>query len=301
MADQHPRLKELKFTLYRIFRNPSALIGFGLLLMFGVIAIAAPYIAPPKYPHSPYTMPHKGFSPVPKPPSERNIMGTTSGQYDIFYGGIWGTRTAFKIGFVVVGIAAVVGITLGLVAGYFGSLVDEIIMRAVDIAFAIPLLVLTMAIIVAFGRGLENVMFALAMVEWRVYVRVMRSSILTLRDMDYVQAAKVMGVSHVRIMLRHLLPNGIYPVLVIATMDIGSMVIMAAFMSFLGLGAPKGYADWGQMVALARNYIIGPPGDPLKYWYTIAFPGLRIILFVLSWNLIGDALRDAFDPKIRRG
>ncbi len=301
MADRHPRLKELKFTLYRIFRNPSALIGFCLLLMFGIIAVAAPYIAPPKYPRSPYVMPHKGFSPTPRPPSRQNLMGTTSGQYDIFYGVVWGTRTAFKIGFVVVGIAALVGITLGLVAGYFGSLADEIIMRAVDVAFAVPLLVLTMAIIVAFGRGLENVMFALALVEWRVYVRVMRSGILALRDMDYVQAAKVMGVSHVRIMLRHLLPNGIYPVLVIATMDIGSMVITAAFMSFLGLGAPKGYADWGQMVALARNYIIGPPGDPLKYWYTIAFPGLCIILFVLAWNLIGDALRDAFDPKIRRG
>ncbi|MBW1722101.1 MAG: ABC transporter permease [Deltaproteobacteria bacterium] len=300
MGDPHPRIKELKFTLYRIFRNPSALIGFSLLLFFTVIAVSAPLIAPPKYPHNPYMMPHKGFSPTPKPPGKDHVFGTTTGQYDIFYGVIWGTRTAFKIGFVVVGIAGIVGITLGLIAGYFGGLVDEILMRIVDIAFAIPLLVLTMAIIVAFGRGLENVMIALAMVEWRVYVRVMRSSILTLRDLDYVQAAKVMGVSHFRIMMRHILPNGIYPVLVIATMDIGSMVIMAAFMSFLGLGAPKGYADWGQMVALARNYIIGPPGDPLKYWYTIAFPGLCIVLFVLSWNLIGDALRDAFDPKIRR-
>ena len=300
MFEDHPRIRELKYTLHRIFRNPSAIIGFTLLLFFTAVAVFAPVIAPPKYAHNPYLMPHKGFSPTPKPPSEKNIFGTTSGQYDIFYGAVWGTRTAFKIGLFVVAIAALVGVALGVVSGYYGGIVDEILMRLVDVVFAIPLLVLTMAIVVAFGRGLDNVMIALAMVQWRNYVRVMRSGILTLRELDFVQAAKVMGVSNIKIMIRHILPNGIYPVLVMAFMDIGSMVIVAAFMSFIGLGAPKGYADWGQMVALARNYIVGPPNDPLKYWYTIAIPGGCIILFVLAWNLIGDALRDAFDPKQRR-
>ena len=300
MAQPHPRLRELKFTLYRIFRNPAAIIGFSLIFFFLGVAVLAPYIAPPRYAHNPYLMPHKGFSPTPKPPGDQNIFGTTSGQYDIFYGAVWGTRTAFKIGLFVVCIAALVGVALGVIAGYYGGIIDEVLMRIVDIVFAIPLLVLTMAIVVAFGRGLENVMIALAMVQWRNYVRVMRSGILTLRELDFVQAAKVMGVSNTKIMLRHILPNGIYPVLVMAFMDIGSMVIVAAFMSFIGLGAPKGYADWGQMVALARNYIVGPPGDPLKYWYTIVIPGGCIILFVLAWNLIGDALRDAFDPKLRR-
>lgn len=301
MLENHPRIKEFRYTLYRIVRNPSAIIGFTLLFFFIGVAVLAPYIAPPKYAHNPYLMPHKGFSPTPKPPSEKNIFGTTSGQYDIFYGAVWGTRTAFKIGLFVVCIAALVGVTLGVISGYYGGLLDEILMRIVDIVFAIPLLVLTMAIVVAFGRGLDNVMIALAMVQWRNYVRVMRSGILTLRELDFVQAARLMGVSNFKIMLRHILPNGIYPVLVMAFMDIGSMVIVAAFMSFIGLGAPKGYADWGQMVALARNYIVGPPDDPLKYWYTIAIPGGCIILFVLAWNLIGDALRDAFDPKLRRG
>ena len=300
MSQPHPRMRELKFTLRRIFKNPSAIIGFSLLLCFSAVAVFAPYIAPPKYKHNPYQMPHKGYSQTPKPPSKAHIFGTTSGQYDIFYGAVWGTRTAFKIGLFVIGIAMIIGVTLGIISGYYGGIVDEIIMRIVDIIFAIPLLVLTMAIVVAFGRGLDNVMIALAMVKWRDYVRVMRSGILTLRELDYVQAAKVMGVSDFKIMLKHLLPNGIYPVLVMASMDIGSMVIVAAFMSFIGLGAPKGYADWGQMVALARNYIVGPPDDPLKYWHAIAIPGICIILFVLSWNLIGDALRDAFDPKQRR-
>jgi len=300
MTQPHPRIREFKFTLRRIFKNPSAIIGFSLLLCFSAVAVFAPYIAPPKYQHNPYQMPHKGYSQTPKPPSKAHIFGTTSGQYDIFYGAVWGTRTAFKIGIFVIGIAMIIGVALGIISGYYGGIIDEIIMRIVDIIFAIPLLVLTMAIVVAFGRGLDNVMIALAMVKWRDYVRVMRSGILTLRELDYVQAAKVMGVSNFKIMLKHILPNGIYPVLVMASMDIGSMVIVAAFMSFIGLGAPKGYADWGQMVALARNYIVGPPDDPLKYWHAIAIPGICIILFVLAWNLIGDALRDAFDPKQRR-
>ncbi len=297
---QHPRIRELKFTLGRIFKNPSAIIGFSLLFIFVAVAVLAPYIAPPKYAHNPYMMPHKGYSQTPKPPSAKNIFGTTSGQYDIFYGVVWGTRTAFKIGIFVIGFALIVGVALGIISGFYGGIVDEIIMRIVDIIFALPLLVLTMAIVVAFGRGLDKVMIALALVKWRDYVRVMRSSILMLRELDYVQAARVMGVSNFKIMIKHILPNGIYPVLVMASMDIGSMVIVAAFMSFIGLGAPKGYADWGQMVALARNYIVGPADDPMKYWHAIAIPGGCIVLFVLAWNLIGDALRDAFDPKQRR-
>ena len=300
MAQQHPRIRELKFTLYRIFRNPSAIIGFTLLFMFAGVAIFAPQIAPPKYEHNPYLMPHKGFSPTPKPPGSGRIFGTTSGQYDIFYGVIWGARTAFKIGLFVVVVAGLVGVTLGAVSGYYGGIIDEVLMRVTDIMWAIPTLVLAMAIVVAFGRGIDKIMIALALVQWRWYVRVLRSEILTLRDEDFVQAAKIMGVSDLKIILRHILPNAIYPVLIMASMDMGSMVITAAFMSFIGLGAPKGYADWGQMVALARNYIVGPQDDPLRFWYAIVIPGGCIVLFVLAWNLIGDALRDAFDPKLRR-
>jgi peptide/nickel transport system permease protein len=299
-AQQHPRIRELKFTLYRIFRNPSAIIGFTLLLMFTGVAIFAPLIAPPKYAHNPYLMPHKGFSPTPKPPGSGRIFGTTAGQYDIFYGVVWGTRTAFKIGIFVVVVAGLVGVTLGAVAGYYGGIVDEVLMRITDIMWAIPTLVLAMAIVVAFGRGLDKIMIALALVQWRWYVRVLRSEILTLRDQDFVQAAKIMGVSDLKIILRHILPNAIYPVLIMASMDMGSMVITAAFISFIGLGPPRGYADWGQMVALARNYIVGPQDDPLRFWYAIVIPGGCIVLFVLAWNLIGDALRDAFDPKLRR-
>jgi peptide/nickel transport system permease protein len=300
MKDMHPRLREFKYTLYRIFRNPSAIIGFTILFIFFAVAVFAPLIAPPKYAYNPYMMPHTGFSPTPKPPSPSSIFGTTSGQYDILYGVVWGTRTAFKIGLFVVVTAGFIGISLGAVSGYYGGIIDEILMRITDIIWAIPLLVLAMAIVVAFGRGLDKVMIALAMVQWRWYVRVIRSEILTLRDQDFVHAAKIMGVSDFKIIIRHILPNAIYPVLIISSMDMGSMVITASFMSFIGLGAPKGYSDWGQMVALARNYIVGPADDPLRFWYTIVIPGGCIILFVLAWNLIGDAMRDAFDPKLRR-
>ncbi len=298
--EQHPRIRELKYTVSRIVKNPAAIIGVFLMTIFVFVAIAAPYLAPPKFPHRPYQMPHRGFSPTPKPPSERNIFGTTSGQYDIYYGIVWGTRTSFRIGIQVVGVALIIGVTLGTLAGYFGGWTDELIMRFVDIMYAIPMLVLAMAIVVAFGRGLDKIIWALALVQWRTYVRLLRAEILTLRERDYILAAKTMGVSDVMIMLRHILPNAIYPVLIVASLNIGSIVIAASFMSFIGLGAPKGYADWGQMLALARNYIIGPQDDPFKFWYTIVIPGVTMVLFVLAWNLIGDALRDAFDPKQRR-
>ncbi|MBU2512648.1 ABC transporter permease [bacterium] len=300
MLENHPRLKELRYTLYRIFRNPSAIIGVILLLFFICIAVFAPYIAPPKDLDRPYMMPRAGYTITPQPPNEKNIFGTTEGQYDIFYGIIWGTRTAFRIGLFVITTAVIIGVILGTLAGYFGGKVDEIIMRLVDVVFAIPFLVLAMAIVVSFGRGLDIIMIAIASIAWRSYPRVIRSAILSVREQDFVQAAKTMGVSDIRIMWRHIIPNSIYPVMVIAFMEAGSVVLTAAFMSFLGLGAPKGYSDWGQMVALARNYIVGPADDPLKFWYTIIIPGGAIVLFVLAWALIGDALRDAFDPKIRR-
>jgi peptide/nickel transport system permease protein len=154
--------------------------------------------------------------------------------------------------------------------------------------------------VVAFGRGLTKIMWAMVIVGWPGFARIIRSSILTLRELDYVQAAKVMGVSDLKIMLRHIIPNSIYPLMIVAFLRIGDIVINTSFYAFMGLGESFDYADWGQMTALARDYIIGPPDDPLRFWYTIIFPGSALVLFTLGWNLIGDALRDAFDPRMRR-
>jgi len=295
-----PRFKELKFSISRIRKSPLSMVGFCIILFFVGIAMLAPVIAPPKYPHDPYRIPRYGYSTTPKPPSWEHPFGTTEGQYDIFYGVVWGTRTAFRIGFMVVGSILIIGILLGSVSGYYGGIVDEIIMRIVDTFMSLPTLILAMALVTALGRSLDNVMIALIIVGWPAYARLVRGEILSVREETYVEAARATGVSDAGIIFKHVLPNAIYPVLIMGSLDIGAMVLTAAALSFLGLGAPIGYADWGQMISFARNWIVGPPGKPLAYWYTVTIPGIFILLFVLGWNLLGDAFRDILDPKMRR-
>ncbi len=295
-----PRIKELKFSLNRIKKSPLSLIGLFLILLFVSIAILAPQLASPKYPHDHYRIPRYGYSAIPRPPSIEHPFGLTEGQYDIYYGVIWGTRTAFRIGFIVVGSILVIGVLLGSIAGYYGGIVDEVIMRIVDIFMSLPTFVLAMALVTALGHSLDNVMKALIIVGWPSYARLIRGDILAVREEGYVEAARAVGCSDLRVILKHVLPNAIYPLLIMASLDIGAMVLTAAALSFLGLGAPVGYADWGQMVSFARNWIVGPPSNPLAYWYTITIPGLFILFFVLGWNLLGDALRDILDPKLRR-
>jgi len=298
--EMEPRIKELKFSFSRIKKSPLSLVGLFLILFFVIIAVLAPELAPPKYPHNPYRIPRYGYSAIPRPPSPEHPFGLTEGQYDIYYGVIWGTRTAFRIGFIVVGSILVIGIVLGSISGYYGGIVDEIIMRVVDTFMSLPTLVLAMALVTALGRSLDNVMKALIIVGWPSYARLIRGDILTVREEGYVEAARAVGCSDLRVILKHVLPNAIYPLLIMASLDIGAMVLTAAALSFLGLGAPVGYADWGQMVSFARNWIVGPPDNPLAYWYTITIPGLFILFFVLGWNLLGDAFRDILDPKLRR-
>jgi peptide/nickel transport system permease protein len=298
--ESHPRYKEFKFSFGRIFRNPLSVTGLTLIFIFFMIAVFAPLISPPEKPEEPFRIPHEGYSVVPKPPRPGHPFGTTTKQYDIFYGVIWGTRTAFRIGFMVVGSILILGVVVGSIAGYFGGVIDEVIMRVADIFMALPLLILAMAIVTALGRSLDNIMKALIIVGWPIYARTVRGSILTIREEDFVKAAQAQGAGTFRIIFRHVLPNAIYPVLILASLDVGAMVLTAAALSFLGLGAQEGYADWGQMVSLARNYIVGPQGQPFLYWYVVTIPGLFILFFVLGWNLLGDALRDIFDPKLRR-
>ncbi|HIQ30463.1 MAG TPA: ABC transporter permease, partial [Candidatus Caldiarchaeum subterraneum] len=257
-------------------------------------------LAPPEDPERPFQIPRDGFAAEPRPPSPEHPFGTTEGQYDIYYGVIWGTRTAFIVGLTVVGASILIGLIIGSLSGYYGGWVDEVLMRVTDVILAFPGLILAVAFSIAFGRSLESVMIAIILVSWPTYARLLRGDILQVKQETYVEAAKAIGASDTRIIIRHILPNAIYPLFVVGTLDIGSIVLLAAALSFLGIGAPVGYADWGQMISMARNWIIGPPHDPLRYWYTWTIPGIFIILFVLGWNLIGDAFRDILDPKIRR-
>lgn len=297
---EHPRLREFIFSAKRFLSNPLTIIGLVIIVGFALIAIFAPYLAPPENPAKPYQMPHEGWSTAPSPPSAENPFGTLEQQYDIYYGIIWGTRSAFRIGIFAVAVNLLTGLVLGSLAGYFGGILDEIIMRVADIFFSIPYLVMAMALVVAIGRGLDSIIITLIILLWPQYTRVVRSEILSIRENDYVMAAKASGANHLQILLKHILPNSIYSVLIVASMQIGVTVLAAAALSFLGLGAEVGYADWGQMVSTARNWIIGSAGSRLQYWFVVFIPGAAIALFVLGWNLLGDAARDVFDPRMRR-
>lgn len=294
-------MKGLKTFLNRLRKNPLSFVGIVVIFLFILIALFAPFIAPPPENHvNEYMIPRDGFSVTPEPPSEEHIWGTTQGQYDVFYGVIWGTRTAFQIGLVVIGSVMAIGIVLGSIAGYFGGLIDDIIMRITDIFLAFPSLILAMAITIALGPSITSVMLALILVSWPSYARLIRGDILAVREEDYVSAARGLGSSNWRIITKHILPNSIYPVLVMASLEIGAVVLAAAALSFLGLGAPEGYTDWGQMISFSRNWITGTNESVFAYWHTVMIPGAFIFLFVLGWNLLGDAFRDILDPRMSK-
>jgi peptide/nickel transport system permease protein len=301
--------------------NPVSLIGLILLSFFLLVAILAPVLAPPARPTDKYQIPRDGFGATPKPPGAEwrvrqpplpfwwkavtgrdswiHIMGTASGQWDIYYGVIWGTRTAILVGVLITSVSAAVGITIGAVSAYYGGIVDMVLMRIADVFITFPFLpaamTLTAVLTPAIGRSIWPAMLALMVFGWTGFARLLRSDILSVREREYVLAARVIGVRDTRIMFRHILPNAIFPTLVVASMRIGSYVITFASLSFLGIGAEEGYADWGQLLSFARAWIT-QLGD---YWYIVTFPGVALVLFVLSWNLVGDALRDVLDPRLQ--
>ena len=284
----------------RMRKNPLSVVGFSLIVLFIAVAVLAPVLAPPpEKSRNPYLIPQKGFGADPQPPRRGHVFGTTEGQYDVYYGIVWGARTAFRVSLVVIVISVIVGLILGGLSGYYGGMLDEIIMRVTDIFLAFPGLVLAVVVVAVLGRSLTNVMIAIALVNWPIYARLLRGDILALRQRDFVEAARAMGAGDLRIIFRHVIPNAIYPFLVFGSLDMGLVVITAAALSFLGLGAEVGYADWGMLINLSRNWIVGSVGNPFAYWYVLVFPGAAIFLFVLGWNLLGDAFRDILDPRMR--
>lgn len=285
-------------VLRQILTNPLSFGGLVLVLFFVAVAVFAPDIAPPKG-RDPYMIPRDGFLAEPQPPNTEHPFGTTEGQYDIFYGVVWGTRTAFQVGLIITGVTVFIGLLVGSIAAYVGGWVDEIMMRFVEIFMAFPFLLaaITLASVLQarLGRGLLVGMLALTAFGWMGYARLIRGDILSVKQRDYVLAARVVGVSHPRILWRHIIPNAMYPMLVVGSMDIGSYVASFAALSFLGLGTEIGYADWGQMLSFARNWI----PSLADYWFILVYPGVAMLLFVLGWNLIGDAFRDILDPRLR--
>jgi peptide/nickel transport system permease protein len=304
-----------------LLKTPASIIGFLLIGVFVFIALAAPLIIPPVTPNDPYKIPRDGFSSEPKPMMTEwksnqpplpfwwkpimktdqwvHILGTAQGQYDIFYGIIWGTRTAFRTGLIVVIVTFLIGTVVGALSAYYGGTVDNLIMRIVDIFLTLPFILaaLIMAAVLTprIGKSLMPSIIALITFGWMGYARIIRGDILSIKERDYVMAARVIGVKDSRILFRHILPNAIFPTLVLASLAIGDVVLSFAALSFLGIGTEVGYADWGQVLSFARNWITSLD----TYWYIIVWPGLTLVLYVMGFNLVGDALRDVLDPRMR--
>ncbi len=311
--------------LRRFLRHSQGFSGFLIIAVFLIAAIFAPLIAPPKDacarelglgdsqslnlfslsflqvmfvpPDVCFEIPRSSFADTPTPPlQDGHWLGTVKG-YDILYGLIWGSRTAFLLGISIVGCTFLVGLSVGLVAGYFGGWIDDLLMRVTEIVFSLPSLVLMIVLVTIFGSGLVNIAISIILVGWAGYARLIRGEVLRVRNLEYVEGARALGASDSRIILRHVLPNSLTTLTVQVALDFGSVVLIAAGLSFIGLGAPIGFADWGQLINFSQAYIIGPPDAPLAYWFVSFFPGLTILLWGLAWNLMGDALTDVLNPR----
>lgn len=290
-----------RLALRRLLRRRSAIVGMILLGMLSLTAIFAEVIAP----YDPLQV-LIGIEPVARRegpcihllgcPRDRpqHLMGIDGNVRDQFSRVIYGSRFSLVIGFASVGFAIAAGMVLGAVAGYHGGWVDNVIMRVMDVLLAFPALLLAIAIVSVLGPGLVNALLAIGIVTIPAFARVMRASVLSVKETNYVAASKALGASTVRILLTSVLPNAITPLIVLGTLEIASAILSAAALSFLGLGAQPPTPEWGSMLSAERNQVFTAP-------HLVFFPGLAITLTVLGFNLLGDGLRDAFDPRLTSG
>lgn len=274
-----------RFKVPTLFQSPLTVAGLVIVVLFLTAAIAAPLAAP-------YDPNKQNLGARLKPPTAEHLLGTDQLGRDVLSRIIWGARISLTIGLVVVISASIFGTLVGLIAGYFGGLLDDSLMRITDIFFAFPSLILAMAIAGALSPSIQNAMIAIAVVTWPVYARLVRGQVLSLRKREFVEAAESVGATGSRIIRKHLLPNSLSPLLVQASFDLGGAILIAAGLSFIGFGAQPPLAEWGVMISDGRKYVTTHPWLPL-------FPGLAILLTVAAFNLIGDGLRDALDPRLR--
>lgn len=260
-----------------------------MIVAFVALALFAPALAEANRP-DPYQMP-RDWQAIDVPPgTDGHLLGTTSTGGDVLYGIIWGSRKSLQLSLMVVGFSVVIGLIMGSMAGFLGGKIDEVLMRAVDLFLAIPELIFALAIAAALGASFTNIILALAIVFWVKYARIIRGQILRIRQNEYVDAARVMGDTRWRIYRKDVLPNSITPIVVQATLDMGSVVLIGATLSFIGL-AESGLAEWGRLVSE------GQAGMVSGKWWVATFSGLAIFLWALAFNLFGDGLRDVLDPK----
>lgn len=279
------------------------MIGLVLILFLIIVALFAPLIATQ---HPTYTevQTEQGttrteerwqiyFDQALQPPSLKHPFGTDDYGRDIFSMVVYGSQTSLRICLMVVVISLLIGVVLGGLAGYFGGVIDETLMRITDVFLSIPYLILALAVAAALGRSIDHIMEAMIITWWPAYARLFRGQVLAIREQQYVEAARSVGASNNRILFRHILPNSFAPLLVEITLDLGAVLLTAAGLSFIGLGASPGTAEWGLMISSGRTFMF-------HAWWYVTFPGLAILLVVLGFNLLGDGLRDVTDPKLRR-
>lgn len=280
--------KRLPRTVRLILKNRLTTMGLSVVLLLVLMALTAPLIVPFPHDTAETHIDNRFLS-----PSSQHFFGTDELGRDVFSRVLYGSRLSLQVGAIAIGLALTIGVPLGVVAGYSGGMLDEVIMRITDVFLSFPPLLLAMAISTLLGPNLTNAMIAIAIAWWPWYTRLLRSEAISVRERDYVQAARAMGASPGKIVFKHVLPNCLAPIIIQASMDFGSIILTSAALSFLGLGAQPPTPEWGLMVSTGRTFF-------LTHWWIVTFPGLAIFIAVLSFNLVGDGLREILDPKMRR-
>jgi peptide/nickel transport system permease protein len=280
-----PPPRTLEIVLRRLRRRPVVVGAMMVLVAFVAVALGAPVVAP----HDPYALIPGG---VLQPPSSRYPFGTDELGRDIASRVIYGTRISLQVGMVTVGISLLGGTSVGLLAGFYGGRIDSLLMAVMEVLLAFPQILLAMAILAMLGPSLYNAMVAVGVSGVPVYARTARGVTLGVKGLDYLEAARALGAADARIVLRHVLPNMIPPIIVLATAGMGIALLVAASLSYLGLGAQPPVPEWGAMLSEARAYL-------RNAWWMATFPGLAIMVVVLSLNICGDWLRDLLDPRLR--
>ncbi len=284
-AEYFHKKRKQSSTLHLLLRNPAAIVGGAIVALMVFLALSAPYLAP--YDPNTIDLPARLL-----PPGDAHLFGTDELGRDLFSRILYGARVSLFIGLVVITIAGGCGTIIGASSGYLGGRIDHFIMRIMDILMAFPSLVLAMALAAAMGPSLRNAIFAVSIVQIPKFARLARGSALEIREKLYIKAAKVTGFSTPWIIWHHVIPNSLTSLIVLATLTVGETILVAASLSFIGLGAQPPTPEWGAMIASGRQFLLD------QWWYP-TFPGIFIGLTVIGYNILGDALRDALDPRQR--
>ena len=282
-------LDEARYNARVFFKDKLAVVGLAIIVVTIAVAVLAPHIAPnPAQGRGDSNLKERFQA-----PSTHHLMGTDNQGRDILSRVIYGARIPLIISFTVTAVIVIIGVPLGGIAGYYGGRVDEVVMRITDVFLAFPSLILAITFVAFLGPSIRNVMIAIVVSWWPWYTRLVRGVAVSLRERPYVEAARTMGVRNLTIIWRHILPNAFGPVIVQMTLDIGTVILAAAALSFIGLGAQAPTAEWGLMISEGKDYI-------LQQWWIGTFAGLAIFILVLAFNFVGDGLRDVLDPRSKR-